>query len=322
MDRRAFLGALSLLAAPLAAEAQPARKVARIGVLSGTGPSFDHCTRALRRGLEGLGHVEGQTYQLEIGWAEGDVRAFPRLVADLLRRRVDIIAVTSLAMEAAKAATTTIPLVMTSSSYPVERRLIASLARPGGNVTGLATHTGELMAKRVQILKEALPAAGRVAVLRLPGSINDLMLRDIEAASRQLGLRPQVIEIRRTEDLPDAFQEAFRGGAQAVMTTQGPFFAVNGPQIAELALKHRLPSFTGEPGATEAGMLMFHGPHIWEGCERAAIFVDRILKGAKPADLPVEQPTKVELIINLKTAKALGLSIPPSLLARAAQVIE
>jgi putative tryptophan/tyrosine transport system substrate-binding protein len=328
MDRRTFIASgLALLAAPLAAEAQeyraqPAGKVARIGVLSGTGPSFDNCTQALRRGLDVVGHVEGQTYHLEIGWAEGDVRAFPRLAADLLRRRVDVIAVTSLAIEAAREATTTVPLVMTSSSYPVERGLIASLARPGGNITGLATHTGELMAKRVQILKEATPGAARLAVLRLPGPINDLMVRDIEAAGRQLGLRLQVIEVRRAEDLPGAFQTAIGGGAQTAMTTQGPFFALNRVQIADLALKHRLPSLTGEPGAAEVGTLMFYGPPIWEGCQRAASYVDRILKGAKPGDLPVEQPTKIELVINLKTAKALGLRIPPLLLQRADQVIE
>jgi putative ABC transport system substrate-binding protein len=324
MRRRSFLCGLTLgaLAAPLGAEAQQAGKVARIGVLSGSGPSFDSCTQALRNGLNALGHVEGQTYHLEVGWAEGDVRAFPRLAADLLRRKVDAIAVTSLAIEAAKEATSTVPLVMTSSSYPVERGLIASLARPGGNITGLATHTGELMAKRVQIVRETVPGASRLVVLRLPGPINDLFVSDIETAGKQLGLRLRVFEARRAEDLPGAFQTAAAEGAQAVMTTQGPFFALNRVQIAELALKHRLPSFTGEPGAAEAGTLMFYGPHIWEGCQRAASYVDRILKGAKPGDLPVEQPTKIELIINANTAKALGLTIPPSVLARADQVIE
>jgi putative ABC transport system substrate-binding protein len=211
---------------------------------------------------------------------------------------------------------------MTSSSYPVERGLIASLARPGGNITGLATHTGELMAKRVQILKEAIPGTVRLAVLRLPGHINDLMIKDIEAASTQLGLRLQVVEVRRAEDLPRAFQAAAGGGAQAIMTTQGPFFALNHVQIADLARRHRLPSLTGEPGAAEAGTLMFYGPHIREGCQRAASYVDRILKGAKPGDLPVEQPTKIELVINSKTATALGITIPPSLQARADQVIQ
>jgi putative ABC transport system substrate-binding protein len=323
MRRRAFLcGSLAMLAAAPGAEAQPVGKVARIGVLSGSGPSFDSCTHALRRGLNAVGHVEGQTYHLEIGWAEGDVRAFPRLAGDLLRRKVDVIAVTSLAIEAAKEATSTVPLVMTSSSYPVERGLIASLARPGGNITGLATHTGELMAKRVQILKQTVPGARRLVVLRLSGRINDLFVRDIETAGKQLGLRLRVLEVQRAEDLPGAFQAAVGEGAQAVMTTQGPFFALNGVQIAELALKHRLPSFTSEPGAAEAGTLVFYGPHIWEGCQRAASYVDRILKGAKPGDLPVEQPTKIELVVNLKTAKALGLNIPQSLLARADQVIE
>jgi ABC-type uncharacterized transport system substrate-binding protein len=311
-----------VIIAPLTAATQPVGRVARIGVLSGSGPGVDYCTKALGDGLRVLGHVEGQTYHLEIAWSEGDVGAFRRLAADLLRRRVDVIAVTSLAIEAAKEATTTIPLVMTSSSYPVERGLIASLARPGGNITGLATHTGELMAKRVQILKEAIPGTVRLAVLRLPGHINDLMIKDIEAASTQLGLRLQVVEVRRAEDLPRAFQAAAGGGAQAIMTTQGPFFALNRVQIADLALRHRLPSLTGEPGAAEAGMLMFYGPHISEGCQRAASYVDRILKGAKPGDLPVEQPTKIELVINSKTATALGITIPPSLQARADQVIQ
>ena len=323
MNRHAFFWAtILLLLAPLGAESQPAGKLARIGVLSGSGPSFDNCTQALRRGLNLLGHVEGQSYGLEIAWAEGNVEAFPRLASDLVSRRVHVIAVTSLAIEAAKRATSTVPLVMTSSSYPVERGLIASLARPGGNITGLATHTGELMAKRVQIVKEAVPGAVRIAVLRLPGTINDLMTRDIEMAGTQLGLRLQVIEVRRAEDLPGAFQTAIGGRAQAVMTTQGPFFALNRVQIADLALKHRLPSFTGEPGASEAGMLMFYGPHIWEGCQRAASYVDRILKGAKPGDLPVEQPTRIELVINMKTATALGLTIPSLLLVRADQVIQ
>jgi putative tryptophan/tyrosine transport system substrate-binding protein len=293
MRRRAFLcGSVAMWAAPLAAAAQHAR-VPRIGVLSGTGPNFDHCTQALRRGLADLGYVERQTYHLDIAWAEGDVHAFPRLVADLLRRQVDAIGVTSLGIEAAKAATSNVPLVMTSSSYPVERGLIASFARPGGNITGLATHTGELMAKRVQVLKETVPSYSRVAVLRLPGPINDLMVKDIEVAGTQLGLRVRTIEVRRAEDLPGAFKLAASEGNQSIMTTQGPFFALNGVQIAGLALKHRLPSFTAEPGASEAGMLVFYGPHIWEGCQRAANYVDRILKGAKPGDLPVEQPTKI-----------------------------
>jgi putative tryptophan/tyrosine transport system substrate-binding protein len=297
--------------------------IPRIGVLSG-GRAGDSsgCTGAFRSGLSALGYVERQTYQLEIQWSDGGVETFPKLAAELVRRKVDIIAVTSLAIEAAKAATSTIPLVMTSSSYPVERGLIASLARPGGNITGLATHTGELMGKRVQILKEAVPKAAKVAVLRLVGPVQDFFVRDIEAAAKQVGVQSQVIEVRRPEDLSGAFETAVKSGAQAVMLSQGPFFNMTRKQIGDLALKHRLPTLSGEPESPEAGTLLFYGPDIYDGCGRAASYVDRILKGAKPADLPVEQPNKYELVINLKTAKALGLTVPQSLVYRADRVIE
>jgi putative ABC transport system substrate-binding protein len=178
------------------------------------------------------------------------------------------------------------------------------------------------MAKRLQLLKEAMPSLTRVAVLRLSGQLQTVYVSEIDAGAKQLGIRPQVMEVARAEDLPGVFAAAVRGGAQAIMTTQGPFFLGVMADIADLAVKNRLPSLTGEPDGARAGMLLFYGSYIWEGCERGATYVDRILKGAKPADLPVEQPTKFELVINLKTAKALGLTIPPSLLLRADQVIE
>jgi ABC-type uncharacterized transport system substrate-binding protein len=313
--------ALDLLSVPLAAEAQPAR-IARIGVLNGDFPNSP-CLEALRRGLSELGNVEGRTYVLDLRWAEGRTEQFARFAADLVGRKMDLIVVTTgLAVAAVSQATSTIPIVMTSSSYPVEQGLIASLARPGGNITGMALVTPGLMAKRLQLLKEALSSVSRVAVLRLPGSLQGLYVTEIEAGAQQLGIRAQVIEVGRSEDLPGAFQAAAQGGAAAIMTTQSPFFLGNRAQIAELALKHRLPSLSGEPNAAEAGTLLFYGPPIWEGCQRAAKHVDKILKGAKPADLPVEQPTKFELVINLKTANALGLTIPPSLLVRADHVIE
>ena len=324
MDRRRFLltSLAGAVAAPLAAEGQLDWKAWRIGVLSGASRDLDICTDSVRRGLASLGYIEGRTHHIELRRSEGQIDSFPRLAKELVHSRVDVMVVTSLAIEAAKQATSTIPIVMSSSSYPVERRLIASLARPGGNITGQATHTGELMGKRLQLLKEAAPKVSRMAILRLAGPVQDLFVKDLETAASHMEVRTHVIELRRTEDVSGAFDATARVGADAIMLTQGPFFTVNRQQIAGLALKHRLPSVSGEIGAAEAGTMLFYGPSIPEGCQRAAAYVDRIIKGAKPADLPVEQPTKFELVINLKTARALGLTIPPSLLARADQVIE
>ena len=226
------------------------------------------------------------------------------------------------AIEAAKQATSTIPIVMASSSYPVELGLVASLARPGRNITGVAVFTAGVFAKRLQLLKEAVPSLARAAVLRLPGTATDLVMKDIADAAQQLGIRVKSITVRRAEDLSAAFSSALKGGAQGLLTTQGPFFAFNREEIARQALEHRMPTLSGEVGAAQAGTLMFYGPSTWEGCQRAAAYVDRILKGAKPADLPVEQPTKFDLVINMRTARALGLTIPPSLLARASEVIQ
>jgi putative ABC transport system substrate-binding protein len=244
------------------------------------------------------------------------------MAAELVQLKVDLI-VSFTGQRAIRDATASIPIVMASGFYPVETGIVASLARPGGNITGVAMFTPGLMAKRVQILKEAVPKVSRVAVLRLEGEGSDLIVRDFEAAARRLGVQLQVIAVGRPEDLSGAFETAVRGGARALMTTQAPFFAINRAQIAELALKHRLPSLSGEAGAAAAGTLLFFGPNIpVAGCQRAAAFVDRILKGAKPAELPVEQPTVVELVVNLKTAKALGLTIPQSILRRADRVID
>jgi len=308
--------------APLAGEAQPA-KVPRIGVLAGSFPNDEPCLEPLRRGLSELGYVEGQTHVLEVRYAEGRSDLFPSLAADLVRLKPDlIVSVIGPGAAAVKEATTSIPIVLASSLYPVELGVIASLARPGGNVTGVTHFTPELMAKRVQLLKEVVPSASRMAVLRLPGRVHDLIVRDMQAAAQQFGIQLQVIEVRRAEDLSAAFDAAVAGRAQAVLSTQGPLFFFNRVQIAQLALKHRLPSLSGDHAeSAQAGALLFYGPNIFEGCQRAAKYVDRILKGAKPADLPVEQPTKFELVINLKTAKALGLTIPQTLLVRADQVI-
>jgi putative ABC transport system substrate-binding protein len=307
---------LSLLAASLAAEAQLQPKIPRIGVVAGGFPTDDACVEALRRGIHDLGYVEGQTHVLELRWSEGRVEPFPSLAADLVRLKMDLIVSTAApAAEAVKKATASIPIVLASSFYPVEIGVIESLAHPGGNVTGVTHFTPELMAKRVQLLKEALPRLSRVAVLRLSGHIQDLVVRDMETAARQLGVELQVIEVRSVEDLTAAFDTAMKSRAQAVMSTQGPFFNLNSTVVAQLALKHRLPTLSGEPTTPGTGILLFYGPNVIEGCYRAAYYVDRILKGARPADLPVEQPTKIKVVINLKTARALRLMIPPSVLA-------
>jgi putative ABC transport system substrate-binding protein len=315
--------ALAPLLAPLAVDAQRLAKVPRIGVLAGGFPSADPCLEALRRGLHEAGYVEGQTHVLEPRWSEGRAERFPMLAAELVRLQVDlIVSAAAPAAVAVKEATTSIPIVLASSFYPIELGVIASLARPGGNVTGVTHFTPELMAKRVQMLTELVPWASRFAVLRLPGRDHDLVVRDMKTAAQKLGVQLQVIEVRSVEGLSAAFDAAREGGAQGVMTTQAPFFLQNNATIAQLALEHRLPSISGEPNAAEAGALLFYGPSIIEGCQRAAYYVDRILKGTKPADLPVEQPMKFRLVINLKTAKALGLTIPPTLLVLADEVIQ
>ena len=306
----------------MAGDAQ-ATKIPKIGVLSGDPPNKSPCVERLRRGLDDLGYAEGRTHVLELRWAGDRTDLFPSLAAELVRLKVDlIVSAAAPAAPAVKDATKTIPIVLASSFYPVETGIIASLGHPGGNITGVTHFTPELMAKRVQILKEAVPRASRVAVLRLPGRMQDLVVHDMEAAARQLGVQVQVIEIRGTDDLSAAFDTAVKGRAEAVMSTQGPIFVHNNARIAQLALKHRLPSLSGEPGAATDGALLFYGPNVFDGCARAARYVDRILKGTPPAALPVEQPTKVDLVINLKTAKALGLTIPPSLVLRADQIVE
>ena len=314
--------AVGVLVASLASAA-PSPGIPRIGVLSLDFPNDSECLERLRRGLGDLGYVEGKTHVLEVRWAEDRSERLPSLAADLVRMKVDLIVSASApAAVVVKAATTSIPVVLASSFYPVEAGVVASLARPGGNVTGVTHFTPELMAKRVQLLKEVLPRVGRIAVLRLPGALQDLVVRDIETAARHLGTPLQVIEVQRADDFPRAFELAVKGRAQAVMTTQGPLFWHHRAQLAELALRYRLPSLSGEPTAAEAGALMFYGPSTVEGCTQAVKYVDRILKGARPADLPVEQSTKITMVINLKTARALGLSIPQSILGRADKIIE
>ena len=295
-----------------------APKIPTIGVVS-----LDRvtCVDRVRRGLSALDYVEGRTHVIELRW--GPMEEIPRLSAELVRLKVDLIVSASAPIAPmVKDATTSIPIVMASSFYPVESGVIKSLAHPGGNVTGMTHFTPEMMAKRVQLAKELMRGITRIVLLRLRGPLQDLVVRDISAAGRQLGIEVQAVEVRGVEDFSAAFDAAAKGRAQLVMTTQGPFFYEHRARIAQLALKHRLPSMSGEPTAAEAGMLLFYGPDVLAGCERAARYVDRVLKGAKPADLPVEQPTKIDLVVNNTTAKALGLRVPEPLLLRADKVIQ
>jgi putative ABC transport system substrate-binding protein len=312
-------------AIPQGALSQAGKKLPRIGVLvTGPAPAEHACVSGLRAGLTQFGYIDGRTHVLDFGWMEGPPeRTFPRLAAELVRRGADlIVSVASNGLVEAKEAMAGVPLVMAVSSYPVERGLIASLSRPGGNITGMATFSGELYAKRIQLLAEALPGVSRVTILRVPGDMSDVILRDLQSAARRYTLTLRVVEVRAETDFSAALETAARQGAQAVMTTQSPFFYQHRRHIAELALKHALPAFSGEPLAAEAGALIAHGASILHSCERAASFVDRILKGAKPADLPAEQPTKYELIVNLNTARELGLTLPAAILLRADKIIE
>ncbi|MBI3637122.1 MAG: ABC transporter substrate-binding protein [Candidatus Rokubacteria bacterium] len=307
------------------AGAQAPTKIARIGTLSGGVSSNDVCRERFRRGMRELGWVEGKTYTLESRWAEGKSETLAQRAAELAALKVDLIltyGAADVGVAAARQASPTTPVVVATGIYLAETGLIASLGRPGGNITGVSLFSPELMAKRVQVLKETVPAATRVAIITLEGRTHDLIVKDFETAARGFGIQTQVILVRRPEDLPGAFETAVRGGARAVMTTQGPFFRIHREQIAALALKHKLPSLSGEQGAPDAGTLLFYGPYVFDGCQRAATYVDRILKGAKAGDLPVEQPARIELVVNLKTAKALGLTIPPAVLGRADRVIE
>jgi putative ABC transport system substrate-binding protein len=275
--------------------------------------------------LRDLGYVEGQTIVLEPRWEEGKADRYATLASDLARLNVDIIvAGTTPAALAAKNATATIPIVMaaTGAGDPVELGLVASLMRPGGNITGLILQTHELAGKRLELLKEAAPGVSRVALLWSPTHAHKTLVKEHEAAARALGMRLQPLEVRGSGDFEGVFQAASRGRAGAVIMAQAALFSLHRARLAELALNGRLPTISGETGFAEAGGLMNYGPNIVDSWRRAATYVHKILTGVKAADLPVEQPTKFELVINRKVAKALGLTIPASLLLRADRVIE
>ena len=321
--------ALSLLAAPLAAEAQQAAKVARIGYLSNSLAASPHLREAFRQGLRDLGYVEGRNLVIEYRDAEGKVERLPALAAELVALKVDVIvteAGTTVVPLAAKQATRILPIVFASAADPVGSGLVTSLARPGGNVTGLSGLSAELVGKRLELLTQAVPGVGQVAVLRLPGALGERtekeMLTGAEVAARGLGVRLQFVEARGPADFDRAFSDMTRARAGALTLLPSNMFTRERRRLVDLAARHRLPAVYPLREYVDAGGLMAYGSNLADSSRRAATYVDKILKGAKPGDLPVEQPTKFELVINLKTARTLGLTIPPSVLSRADQIIE
>jgi len=325
MDRRAFLGSLAggLIAAPLAAEAQPVGKVRRVAYLSlAAGPSPR--SEALEQGLRELGYVVGQNIAVEYRWAAGDLGRARAAAADFVHSNVDVIVTGGpQATRVAKEATTTTPIVMAVDYDPAGAGFIASLARPGGNITGLSSLNPELSGKRLSLLKEILPGITRVAVLWNPLEPNAATYwRETRLAARAIGVQPQSWEVRVPRDLERAVREAKRERDNAFTVLTDPVTLYHRVELADLAAKHHLPAIYSERLFVEAGGLMSYGANDREMHRHAAVFVDKILRGEKPADLPVEQPTTYELVLNLKTAKALGLTIPPSLLQRADQILE
>jgi ABC-type uncharacterized transport system substrate-binding protein len=330
ITRRAFLGTLAggLLAAPLTVEAQPAAKTPRIGYLAPSLSSNPGLHEAFRLGLRDLGYVEGKNVLIEYRDAEGKDERLPALTAELAALKVDVIVTNggTLAALAAQRATSIIPIVFVAAGEPVSSGLVTSLARPGGNVTGLSLLFPELIGKCLELLKQAVPGASRIAVLQqrtaVPERTQARIVGEAEVAARALGVRPHFVWVQGPADIDRAFSEATKAHAGALAVLSTPMFSSERRRLVDLAAKTRLPTVYSFSIYVEAGGLMSYGPSVPDLARRAATYVDKILKGAKPADLPVEQPTKFELVINLKTAKALGLTIPQSLLARADEVIQ
>jgi putative ABC transport system substrate-binding protein len=279
---------------------------------------------AFRERLRELGYVEGQTIAFETRWADGQLDRLPRLAAELVRLKVDVIVTAgSPAARAAMNTTTSIPIVMATGGDPVGLALVPSLARPGGNVTGLTTLSRELSGKRLEMLREALPRASRIALLwHRTSDIDALTRRETEEAAQTLGMSLTAHGVDGPDDFDRALKAAVADRAGAVLVATSPMFFGHRRQLADLALKHRLPTLFAFREYAEDGGLMAYGPSYTELFQRAAGYVDKIIRGARPGDLPVEQPTRFELIVNLKTAKALGLTIPPSVLARAGEILQ
>jgi putative ABC transport system substrate-binding protein len=326
MHRRAFVRGLTLgiLSAPFAGEAQQGGKIPRIGVLSIYAPEARTYIWALREGLQERGFVEGQNIIVEWRWARGNQDRLPALAAELVQLKVDVL-VTEVnpTVQAAQAATKTIPIVMTVASDPVALGFITSLARPGGNTTGLSLMIPDIMGKLLELLKEAVPKIHSVAILAdatFPG--NQLVTPEVLDAAARLGVQAVNFDVRSPSDFDGAFAAMARQGIGGIVTAGGPLFGTHRARIAELATKERLPIVSTAAAYARSGFLLGYGTNSRDLARRATYYVDRILKGTKPADLPVEQPTKLELAINLKTAKSLELTIPQSLLVRADEIIQ
>jgi putative ABC transport system substrate-binding protein len=327
--RLAFTTTVALvgLFSPVAAEAQQAAKIARIGYLAGNLAAASQNVAAFRQGLRDLGYVEGRSVVIEYRDAEGRLERFPALAAELVALKVDVIVASgTLAALAAKQATRTLPIVFSPAGDPVGSGLVTSLARPGGNVTGLSAFAPELVGKRLEQLTQAVPGVRRVAFLWQPGGLGERTEKDIlkaaQVAAVTLGVRLQLVEARGPADFDRAFSDMTRARAGALTVLTSNMFVTERRRLVDLAAKNRLPAVYNVREFVDAGGLMAYGPNLADLYRRAATYVDKILNGAKPGDLPVEQPTKFELVINLKTAKALGLTIPQSLLGRADQVIQ
>ena len=317
----AFVVALAMCGA--VAQAQQPAGIPRIGILIAPSASFFSArVEAFRQRLRELGYVEGKNIVIEYRYAEGKLERLPDLAAELVRLKVDVIVTAGPAILAAKKASATIPIVFAAAADPVGSGLVSSLARPGGNITGLSVMAPDLDGKRLELLKEAFPKVARVAFLwQSGGTRGNLALTDMEAAAKALGLKLQSLEVRSLDDFDSAFARAKRDGAQALITTPSPLINTQQRQVLDFAAKNRLPAMYPTSEFVEAGGLMSYAPNYADLCRRAADFVDKILKGTKPADIPVEQPTKFEFIVNLKTAKQIGVTVPPNVLARADRVI-
>ncbi len=315
---------LSLTLAPLAAvEAQRVGKVYQVGLLTlGSDPTRSGFWQKFLEAMRELDYVEGRNLIVRRAFADGKGDRLPGLVADLVQSKVDLIVTTSTQeTKAAKRATSTIPIVMTVAPDPVEQELVASLAHPGGNVTGLTSMAPGTSQKLVELLREAVPLASRFAVVGTPGSTPEIR-RELQTAAQQGRITLAFIEIKSSDDFDSALARAKKDGASGIIAPLGALTYAHRAKLVQLALKHRLPGIYWVRDYVEAGGLMSYGANFADVGRRAAYFVDRILKGAKPGDLPVEQPTKFELVINMKTAKALGLTIPQSILIRADEIIQ
>ena len=326
IERRTFIGTLagSLLSAPLAAEAQPTGKVYRIGFLFWGAPGPSAELDAFRQGLRELGYIEGQNVAIDVRFASGQVERLPELAAELVRLKPDVMVTPATPPSlSAKQATRTIPIVFAGIADPVGAGLITNFARPGGNITGVASISAELGGKRLGLLKEVTPKASRVAVLYNPADrANVLILKQLQEAAPALGLTLQPREVRGPGEFDSAFVAMTRERAHALFGAPGVLTFEHKNTLVDLAAKYRIPAMWGHRQFVEVGGLMSYAVNFYDQVRRAATYVDKILKGAKPGDLPVEQPTKFELVINIKAAKDIGLTIPQSVLGRADEVIQ